>query len=491
MEANLSLRNLLKRWCVLCLLLIQLAAGFGVYLPAERFLWKQASDHQLRTISNFWKNRPEVMGGPGLGAGMLRSQENPLVQLAMALERDSKNRPPFRIWGPIFAEIANRVAVCQEVRLYDQAGSLIYQRGSSGQPAFSQAEMVEVSRRRQPQQYHRMTGSSEAKVVLLFPMDDLGVLEAVSDASSLRQQLQSLAIFLVLGNALGFLAGWGLLAWLAERICQPLEQLLGASRKLGQGQLETRCSIQNGPSELMTLGRVFDEMAERLQSTFEQQSQFVADASHELRTPLTSLSGMTEILELGRENLSQDQLKAVATLRLQLLCMERLTGDLLLLSQAAVSPGSHPPLCLNDLLEELLDELSMTPGAPQVDQHLPSGLWVHGPEDRIYRIFSNLLENARRYGGNRIGLECKLEKQSAIIRLQDNGPGVESRHLPYLCQRFYRADGSRDRRTGGTGLGLAIVESLVRSQGGSLRLESQPGQGFCAIVRLPISLERT
>jgi two-component system phosphate regulon sensor histidine kinase PhoR len=228
---------------------------------------------------------------------------------------------------------------------------------------------------------------------------------------------------------------------------------------------------------------------------------FIANVSHELRTPLTSIQGYSEtLLDLSSEN-NDSSREFLEIIRKNAARMARLTEDLLTL--ARVESGETrfetepvPPIeLLHDAEESFreiarsqeVDLLIVETGSRSVES-LPS---VRADREAIHQIFSNLIDNAMKYGrtGKRILLGARPAKRGiefgVEFYVQDFGAGIASEHLPRLFERFYRVDKARSRESGGTGLGLAIAKHIVLAHGGSIRAESELGHGSAFLFTLP------
>jgi len=226
---------------------------------------------------------------------------------------------------------------------------------------------------------------------------------------------------------------------------------------------------------------------------------FIANVSHELRTPLTSIQGYSEtLLDLSSENSGPNR-EFLEIIRKNAARMSRLTEDLLTL--ARVESGETrfdtepvPPVELLHDAEESFREISRSqdvdlqivetnPGSGSVDS-LPS---VRADREAIHQVFSNLIDNAMKYGrsGGRILLGARPARRGVEFYVQDFGAGIASEHLPRLFERFYRVDKARSRESGGTGLGLAIAKHIMLAHGGSIRAESELGHGSTFLFTLP------
>ncbi|HEV2469800.1 MAG TPA: ATP-binding protein [Candidatus Sulfotelmatobacter sp.] len=221
---------------------------------------------------------------------------------------------------------------------------------------------------------------------------------------------------------------------------------------------------------------------------------FIANVSHELRTPLTSIQGYSEtLLDTLPEN-SGSTREFLEIIRKNAARMARLTEDLLTL--ARVESGETrfetepvaPVELLNDA-EESFREVARTQGVELkiVDDSVDSLPQVRADREAIHQVFSNLIDNAMKYGrtGGRIELGARSAERGVEFYVRDFGAGISSEHLPRLFERFYRVDKARSRESGGTGLGLAIAKHIMRAHSGSIRAESELTRGSTFLFTLP------
>jgi two-component system phosphate regulon sensor histidine kinase PhoR len=236
---------------------------------------------------------------------------------------------------------------------------------------------------------------------------------------------------------------------------------------------------------------------------------FIANVSHELRTPLTSIQGYAEtLLDSAPENTAPTR-EFLEIIRKNSSRMSRLTEDLLTL--ARVESGETrfdsepvPPAELLHDAEESFREIARThgidlqiqnspahhlqssnfPGPNPLPESLPA---VLADREAIHQVFSNLIDNALKYGasGGRIVLGARAVPHAVEFFVQDFGGGIASEHLPRLFERFYRVDKARSRESGGTGLGLAIAKHIMLAHGGSIRAESDLAHGSTFLFTLP------
>ena len=226
---------------------------------------------------------------------------------------------------------------------------------------------------------------------------------------------------------------------------------------------------------------------------------FIANVSHELRTPLTSIQGYTETLLDTIHDDSASTKEFLEIIRKNTVRMARLTEDLLTL--ARVESGETrfetepvPPVELLHDAEESFREVARGHGVDLqiMDSNNGSGSVESLPQvladrEAIHQVFSNLIDNAMKYGrgGGRVELGARAAQRGIEFYVRDFGAGISSEHLPRLFERFYRVDKARSRESGGTGLGLAIAKHIMRAHGGTIRAESELNHGSVFVFTLP------
>ena len=217
---------------------------------------------------------------------------------------------------------------------------------------------------------------------------------------------------------------------------------------------------------------------------------FVANVSHELRTPVTSIQGYAETL-LRKETADGTTKQFLEVIYRQSQRIGGLVEQLLALSELEARAG--------DVVRERVELLTIaqhvaeTMGSRAADRKttialdVPEELVVLADPEGLERAVLNLVDNAVKYGrdAGRVTLAAARGGDAVVITVSDDGPGIESRHLPRLFERFYRVDSGRSRDQGGAGLGLAIVKHLVESLGGTIAVTSDVGTGTRFTITLP------
>lgn len=229
-------------------------------------------------------------------------------------------------------------------------------------------------------------------------------------------------------------------------------------------------------------------------------SDFVANVSHELRTPLTALTGFIETLRGPARDDAEARDRFLGIMEDEGKRMNRLVADLLSLSRvedmARIRPSDSVDIFA--VLNSIRNALSQTAEARGVtvlvETQLEPPVLVAGDLDQLAQVFTNLIENAIKYGRKdgtvvvsvaQMPMFPAFKGPAICVSVQDDGPGIPGHHLSRLTERFYRGDNHRSRELGGTGLGLAIVKHIINRHRGRLRIESEVGQGskFSVLLR--------
>ena len=297
---------------------------------------------------------------------------------------------------------------------------------------------------------------------------------------------RSLLLAGLLGGGLAAL----LTGLLSARILRPVRALTAAAGRLGRGDLSQRVPVQ-GADELGQLAGAFNAMADSLTRSEGLRRRLVGDVAHDLRTPLTNIRGYLEALEDG---ILAPGPAVLASLQEEALLLNRLVDDLqeLALAEAGQLRLEPRPVDLATLVEQtaLAIRLQAERKGLELRLALPPGLPpAQADPERLAQILRNLLANAFAHtpAGGRVVVSAAAAGPELALRVRDSGEGIAPEHLPYVFERFYRADPARARATGGSGLGLAIVKQLVQQQGGRVAAESAPGAGSVFPVTLPVA----
>lgn len=281
--------------------------------------------------------------------------------------------------------------------------------------------------------------------------------------------------------------------FISLRTLAGIDLMTRTASEIGATDLSRRLNMPDTGDEMGRLAATFDQMIDRLERSFQQQRQLVADASHELRTPLTVMRGNVEV-GLRREQADaqayRDTLVAIGE---EARRMSRLVDDLLALARAdAGQVEMHwEDVELGALVSDVAQDAHAIAGQRKVEVDCVGPSLVRGDAQRLRQLLLNLLENAVRHTPPDGTVSIRLRSAESgdgdwvDLEVADNGEGIAPEDLPHVFERFYRADRDRSRRLGGSGLGLAICRMIAQAHGGTIWAASAPGQGSAFTIRLP------
>jgi signal transduction histidine kinase len=304
------------------------------------------------------------------------------------------------------------------------------------------------------------------------------------------QQDTTIALLLValLAAAVSSAAGF----IIAGRMARPLSQLADASHRVAGGDFAGRSGLSTRTDEFGEVGRSFDEMAAALQLSDEERRRFIQDAVHELRTPVTVIDGTAGALE---EGIFAPEPRHLRTIREQSQLLGRIVDDLrtIGLAEAGQLELDRQPVDVAPVVESTVAAFAARAQAEAIvlESDVSAELRVQADPTRLRQVLAALTDNALRHTphGGRVRIAAARASAAARISVEDSGAGIASQDLPYVFDRFYQADRSRDRRTGTSGLGLSIVRALVEAQGGRVGAENGPEGGARVWIELPFALD--
>ncbi|MFC4767023.1 HAMP domain-containing sensor histidine kinase [Effusibacillus consociatus] len=281
---------------------------------------------------------------------------------------------------------------------------------------------------------------------------------------------------------------------LSRRITRPLTEMIRLAGQMRKGNLGIRIENPPGRNELTQLAESLNHLADELQKQDKLRRNLTADVAHELRTPLTTLKSHLEALIDGVWEPTKSRFEACNEE------VERLIG--LVSSLESLTRAESESIDMNleavdlvDVTQSVIDLVlpSFESKGVRLEFDGNSSLPVPLDRDKWKQILLNLLDNALKYtgsGGNvSVRVSMDPSKEEALVTIADTGTGIRDEDLPFIFERFYRADKSRSRETGGAGIGLAIVKKYVEAHGGASEVESQLGKGTVFTIRLPIHSE--
>jgi two-component system, OmpR family, sensor kinase len=310
---------------------------------------------------------------------------------------------------------------------------------------------------------------------------------------------------------------------------RPLDDIEETAQDIAAGHLDRRVPDRDPRTEVGRLGQSINSMLTQIETAFlaqreseeaavqseERMRRFIADASHELRTPLTAIRGFAEYYRQrggaegsGGSLPAEDLNRIMQRVEAEASRMGVLVEDLLLLARLDQQrPIEHRPVDLLVLAADAVQDTKMiAPGRPvQLDVEPGQAFLINGDEARLRQVIGNLMTNALTHTPDGTAIDVRLRPgflpgpppypgapavsvPAAVLEVADHGEGLTSEQAQRVFERFYRAEQSRNRKSGGgNGLGLAIVSALVAAHGGTATVESAPGQGATFRITLPLS----
>ena len=282
--------------------------------------------------------------------------------------------------------------------------------------------------------------------------------------------------------------------WFYNSIVTPLSNLRKATLQIKNGNLDFKLEMR-GQDEIGDLCRDFEEMRIRLKESAEaklfmdkQNMELISNISHDLKTPLTTIEGYVEGLMDGVADTPEKMDRYTRVIYNKSIEMDHLINELTFYSKIDTNgiPYNFEKLNVADFYDSCVQELKMELPAKNVsffslNQIEKDGRIIADPV-QLRRVIMNIINNSVKYSDPKkesswIKLRFLDASEDIRIEIEDNGTGIEARHLPYIFDRFYRSDASRNSSRGGSGIGLSIVKKIVEDHGGYVWASSTPGEG--------------
>ncbi len=334
-----------------------------------------------------------------------------------------------------------------------------------------------------------------------YPLDRFGpahnehILQVAAPLNARNEMLGRAALLLALVTLTVGAVSYGGSWWLAGRAVRPVHEVIDQAETIGAGSLDRRIDAYANTTEYRRLVEVLNTMLGRIQTSFEVQKQFAADASHELRSPLTAMRGEIEVA-LRRDRAPSAYRSTLESVLEEIDRLTRITEDLLAVARAEANSSTSEgretdgqTIDVRHVAETVVDRVR-SKNAPR---HLRILLDIRGPERvsagviGLGQVLWNLIENAARYSpdGGLIRVSIQATPTRLDVTIEDEGPGLGP-DPKRIFERFYRADTARTpgSNEGSTGLGLAIVKALAERSGGEVNAENLSTGGAAVHVRL-------
>lgn len=273
-------------------------------------------------------------------------------------------------------------------------------------------------------------------------------------------------------------------------LLRPLEQITNALDEINANNLSTRIELENDSKDVIQLVTSINTMIQRIENSFKQIQQFTSDASHELRTPLAILMGELEI-GLHTSKSKQDFQEVILSALDEVIRLSKVVSSLLELSKAESGKLllQFENINISDLLLDLLEDAEILSEAKKINLHhsVERSVYAEVDSSKIHQALLNIIENSIKYTQEEGAVSIVLDSDSqfVIIEVKDNGIGMTEEELPFIFDRFYRADVSRSTAIQGTGIGLAIVKWILEGHDAITTVKSKPNEGTTFLIKLP------
>jgi two-component system sensor histidine kinase BaeS len=274
------------------------------------------------------------------------------------------------------------------------------------------------------------------------------------------------------------------------RLTRPLHALTGAARRMRDGDGSARVPV-TGHDEIARLASTFNDMSHRREELEKLRRDLVSDIAHEMRTPVTNIRGW---LEAAQDGLAQPDAEFIASLLEEAMLLQHVIDDLqdLAAADAGELRVRPAPVLLGEVIGQVAaaNQVRAANGGVALVTRVPEDCELMVDPIRLRQVIGNLVSNAVRHtpAGGEVTIAARRTAERAIIDVADTGAGIAAEDLPYVFDRFWRAEKSRSRQTGGSGLGLPIARKLVEAHGGTLTVTSTPGRGSVFTVTLPLTI---
>jgi len=330
------------------------------------------------------------------------------------------------------------------------------------------------------QQYFYFSDGSEGSIFFLVNTEGY---KKVFERSSIFLILFSLIILVIITGIFTY--------WMSRSFIKPLKELEKAANEIKKGNLDYTLNI-NSKDEIGEVSHSFEEMRLRLKNSLEMQQQYeenrkelISNISHDLKTPITSIKGYIEGIKDGIADTPEKMDKYVNTIYTKANYMDSLINDLFLFSKLDLNKITFKFQLvdmisyLKDCVEEINFELDHSNTDLSLDVPEKS-IFVNIDVQQLKRTILNIVENSIKYKTDRelkIDIILEEDTNNVIIEIRDNGKGIPKESLPYIFDRFYRADTSRETIIGGSGLGLAITKKIIEEHKGTIWVHSEQNKG--------------
>jgi len=332
--------------------------------------------------------------------------------------------------------------------------------------------------------YNKQTVRVDDRLYQLYIIKNM-----TEQAHFLKTLIKSLLAANILGLLIAIVSG----IYISRRILRPIRDITDTAKEIEVADLGKRIRESGTNDELQELARTFNHMLNRIQTGFEQQRRFVADASHELRTPITVISGYADMLDRWGKQDPAALEEGIGAIKSEAANMNGLIEKLLFLAKADQGRQivNKTAVAMEPLIAEIVQETRLIAPDHHIELGVNDSATIQADAASIKEMLRIFIENSIKYtpAGGKISIESRRDNGQLMITVQDSGIGIPEEDLTKIFDRFYRVDQSRTKATGGTGLGLSIARWIAEQHESTINLMSKPGDGTTVMINIPLIME--
>ncbi len=378
----------------------------------------------------------------------------------------------------------------ESVSIYTDKNELFYSnRSSIADPV--RPTITTIEKIRKDKEYRFSVGEYEGIGTLYNEQTNNYVVVATAidrTGKNALEQLKRILLFSGLGGILiTMLAGY----YFSIYLLRPLGQIITEMNAISFQNISQRIATSNRKDELNQLVQTFNSLLERLETSFNNQKSFIANASHELSTPLAAISSQLEVALL--QNRSEKEYKAVlASVQEDVVHLNNLVRKLLELAKTGAGKGiSLEPVRIDEIMLSAIEEVNKLHQNYHVYlsfDEIPDEealCYIYGNEELLFIAFKNIIENACKYSpSHKAWVSITITTDKKIIRVKDEGMGITQEELKKVFEPFFRSQRA-ETISDGLGLGLSMSSGIIRLHKGEINIESEPGKGSIFTIVLP------
>ncbi|MCR4590586.1 MAG: HAMP domain-containing histidine kinase [Lachnospiraceae bacterium] len=327
-------------------------------------------------------------------------------------------------------------------------------------------------------------------LVILKQKRNAMVLDYITEEPDFKDLAIKLALVIIV---ILILTGITLVSFIYREIALPVGELSEGTRRIAEGDLDFEIRVPDVDDTMAELCRSFEYMRKKLKEstdrTLENESEnrkLISNITHDLKTPVTSIKGYAEGLLDGVADTPEKQQKYLRTIYNKANDMDRLINELTFYSgiDADRIPYNFARINICEYFDDCVDEIGMDLESSNIglkyEKEIDCDTLIIADPEQLKKVVNNIIGNSVKYMDKekgQISIRLKDEEEAVQIQIEDNGKGIDGKDVPYIFDRFFRADTSRNSSKGGSGIGLSIVKKIVEDHGGRIWAQSHPGEG--------------